>query len=486
MILGIDIGTSVTKAALIDRDGSSHHHASTGSALIKGPNGQVEQDLDDVMDSVARVAREVVAAASGPIEAVALTAQGDGLWLRDAEGRAVRNPMSWMDARASEIVAGWGEGGADSVTDRVFRLTGSGVFPGCHAALLAWLSKHEPESLEKAAVAGYCADAVLQRLTGEIAVDASDASLPFLDVRARDYVDEALELCGIAQWRHLLPAPAPVDKIFALDAAGAELLGLPAGTPVSSGPYDLQACSFGAGAENAGDGTVIIGTTLACQVFTHDTTMHPEYEPAGMWLCTPDPDLYLRVMPSMVGTAGIDWLLSMFQLEASDLTSLLEQSTPGANGVRALSFLSPAGERAPFVDPLARGQFTGLTISSTRADVVRALCESVVFAARHCLEVLGFDGELSASGGGVRSIAWAQLLADLMGTPIWIPDEAQVGIRGAAQVAWKRLGRPVDTDAWRQQRTRLDPNPDAHRALDAVYTEYLADLRAARARWNNA
>ncbi|GAB2530199.1 FGGY-family carbohydrate kinase [Paramicrobacterium agarici] len=486
MILGIDIGTSVTKAALIDRDGTSHHHASTSSALIKGPDGQVEQDLDDVMDSVARVAREVVHAASDPIDAVAITAQGDGLWLRDAEGRAVRNPMSWMDARASSIVARWGEGGANSVTERVFRLTGSGVFPGSHAGLLAWLSQHEPESLEKAAVSGYCADAVLQRLTGEITVDASDASLPFLNVTTREYVTEALELCGIAQWQHLLPAPAAVDKVFTLDAAGAELLGLPAGTPVSSGPYDLQACSFGAGTEHAGDGTVIIGTTLACQVFTRDTTIRPEFEPAGMWLCTPDPHLYLRVMPSMVGTAGIDWMLSMFQLEPSDLTGLLEQSPPGANGVRALSFLSPAGERAPFVDPLARGQFTGLTIANTRAEVVRALCESVVFAARHCLEVLGFDGELSASGGGVRSTAWAQLLADTMGTPIWIPHEAQVGIRGAAQVAWKRLGTPVDTDAWRQQRTRLDPNPDAHAALNAVYREYLAELGAARARWNNA
>ncbi|WP_167132992.1 FGGY-family carbohydrate kinase [Paramicrobacterium chengjingii] len=486
MILGIDIGTSVTKAALIDRDGTSHHHASTNSALITGPNGHVEQDLDDVMDSVARVAREVAHAASEPIEAVALTAQGDGLWLRDAEGAAVRNPLSWMDARASDIVARWGEGGADSVTDRVFRLTGSGVFPGCHAALLAWLAEHEPESLEKAAVAGYCADAVLQRLTGEITVDASDASLPFLDVRTREYVDEALELCGIANWRHLLPAPEPVDATFSLDAAGAELLGLPLGTPVSSGPYDLQACSFGAGAEHAGDGTVIIGTTLACQVFTHDTTNKPEFEPAGMWLCTPDPDLYLRVMPSMVGTAGLDWLLSMFQLTPSDLTRLLDESPAGANGVRALSFLSPAGERAPFVDPLARGQFTGLTIASMRADVVRALCESVVFAARHCLEVLGFDGELSASGGGVRSSAWAQLLADVMGRPIWIPHEAQVGIRGAAQVAWKRLGTPVDTDAWRTQRTRLDPNLDAHAALEAGYREYLADLAAARAQWNRA
>lgn len=481
MILGIDIGTSVTKAALIERDGTSHHHTSTESTLITGPDGRVEQDLEDVISSVSRVAREVTDEMSGDIEAVALTAQGDGLWLRDSRGRAVRNPMSWMDARATDIVARWRD---DGTIDRVFRLTGSGVFPGCHAALLAWLAENEPEALERAAVAGYCADAVLQRLTGEISVDASDASLPFLNVRSRDYVDEALELCGIAEWRHLLPAPAASDRVFELDAEGSSLLGLPVGTPVSSGPYDLQACSFGAGAEHAGDGTVIIGTTLACQVFTRDTEITDDAEPAGMWLCTPDDDIYLHVMPSMVGTAGVDWLLSLFQLRPEDLTRLLEQSPPGAHGVRALSFLSEAGERAPFVDPLARGRFTGLTISKTQADMVRALCESVVFAARHCLEVLGFDGELSASGGGLRSTAWAQLLADAMGTPIWIPDEAQVGIRGAALVAWKRLGRPVDARQWREQRTRLEPDPQAHTALENAYGDYLSDLDAARAQWS--
>lgn len=483
MILGIDIGTSVTKAALIHRDGTSTRHAATRSRLFTLPGKRVEQDLENVLESVALVAHQVADGLDEAVEAVALTGQGDGLWLRDGGGHAVRNPISWMDARASDIVSGWAEGETHSVVHRVFRCTGSGIFPGCHAALLAWLQDNEPACLERAAVAGYCVDAVLQRLTGQITVDASDASLPFLDVRTRDYVDEALALCGIAEQRRLLAHPSPPERIFSLDRCGAELLGLPAGTPVSAGPYDLEACGFGAGATMAGDATVIIGTTLACQALQRDTVIEPTAEPAGMWLCTPDPSLFLRVMPSMVGTAGLDWLLGLLHLAPEDLAALLAASPAGAAGVRALSFLSPSGERAPFVDPRARGQLTGLTLQSRPADIVRSFCEAIAFAARHCLEAIGFHGDLAVSGGGARTTAWAQLIADALGRPIHLPHEEQAGIRGAAMVAWQRIGNPVDTQAWNAQRTTLSPDPRSQDALEAGYRDYLADLAAARHEW---
>lgn len=483
MIIGVDIGTSVTKASAIHRDGSVGETASMRSTLIQRPGGAVEQDLDNVLESVAAVVRRVAAAATEPIEAVAITGQGDGLWLRDTAGRAVRPPISWMDARAAAVVAGWNAGGDDSVSRQVHRLIGSGLFPGSHAALLNWLGEHEPESLRAAAVAGYCVDAVLHNLTGVITVDASDASLPFLNVNTRTYVAEALELCGVAEWAHLLPAPAESGTIFGLDANGSALLGLPVGTPVTGGPYDLQACGFGSGTTRLGEGTLVVGTTLSCQVLTDDTTIDPQADPAGMWLCTPDPGLFLRVMPSMVGTASIDWLLSLFDLKPSDLNALLEQSPPGANGVGALSFLSPSGERAPFVDPSARGQFTGLQLRSTRADLVRGLCEGLAFAARHCFEEMGLDGDVSACGGGLQSDAWAAIFADVLGRPLYLPLDSAVGSRGAAMVAWAGLGAPVNEELWRSQRRRIDPDAERTAHYEAAYLEYRRTLAHARTQW---
>ncbi len=483
MIIGVDIGTSMTKASAILHDGTVLATSNMRSLLEQRPGGQVEQDLDNVIESVAFVVREIAASATEPIEAVAITGQGDGLWLRDSTGKPVRAPISWMDARASAIVDAWNDGGANSISNRVFHLTGSGMFPGCHAALIAWLALNEPESLSRAAVAGYCVDAVLHTLTGQLTVDASDASLPFLDVTTREYVTDALELCGIAEWAHLLPNPAEPGTIFTLNQRGAELLGLPVGTPITGGPYDLQACGFGSGTTRLGEGTLVVGTTLSCQVLTADTRIRDGAEPAGMWLCTPDPEMYLRVMPSMVGTASIDWFVELFNLKPSDVNDLLLASPPGANGVNVLSFFSPSGERAPFVEPSARGQFTGLQLRSTRADLMRALCEGLAYAARHCFDEMGLTGEVAACGGGLQSDAWAAIFADVLGRPLFIPDDAAVGSRGAGMVAWAGLGRPVDEEVWRSQRRRIEPDPANAAFYDEGYAAYRVHLQSARALW---
>ena len=483
MIVGVDIGTSITKAALIGRDGVTRESASQPSSLSRLGGGRVEQDLEDVIGSVATVVRKVLATADETVEAIAITGQGDGLWLRDEAGRATRAPISWLDARASDLVRQWSTGGAESVVNRVFQLTGSGVFPGSHAALLAHLSEYEPDSLERAAVAGYCVDSVLQRITGVMTVDASDASLPFLDVTTRTYVDAALDLCGVSEWRHLLAAPAPPHAVHRLDANGATMFGLPEGTPVTAGPYDLQACGFGAGTTRLGEGTVVVGTTLSCQVLTEDASVASGSEPAGMWLCTPEPSTYLHVMPSMVGTASLDWTLNLIGERPEGLDRLLAESSAGSSGVRALSFLSHSGERAPFVDPNARGQFTGVDLGTSRADIVRSMCEAIAYAARHCFDNLGLDSELAGCGGGLKSTEWAHIFADVMGRPLHLPTEDLVGVRGAAYVAWESLGAPVDIESWRAQRRIIEPRAESMADYESGYRDYLDTLSNARESW---
>lgn len=483
MIIGVDVGTSVTKASLFGRDGSSRLTHHVPSTLHRLPDGRVEQDLDDVVDSVVRVVRSVREANPEPVEALAITGQGDGLWLRDETGAQVGPPISWMDARASEVLRRWQVGAANSVFNRVHKLTGSGMFPGSAGPLLAYLAEHDPERLERASVAGYCVDAIVQRLTGETVVDASDASLPFLDVPTRTYSAEALELCGLTRYRRLLADPAPPGKLFALEASWARSLDLPAGLPVSAGPFDLPACAFGSGVADTGDGSLVIGTTLGCQVLRDEVVIDPEEEPAGMWLALPRPEHTLRVMPAMVGTASLDWVLRVIGARVEDLETLLGQSVPGANGVSALSFLSTSGERAPFVDSRARGQFTGLSLSATAADLVRALCEAVAYAARHNLEAAGLNGEVSACGGGARSAAWSQIFADVLGRPVHVPHEEGAGARGAAMTAWDALNEPVDRESWAAARRTVRPNPRSVEVYERGYRDYLSAIDRARPVW---
>jgi erythritol kinase (D-erythritol 1-phosphate-forming) len=485
MIIGVDVGTSMTKADAYDDEGGKLASAERASTLHQYEDGRVEQDLEDVLASAADVIRRVAADAGRPVRALALTGQGDGLWLRDRDGFATRAPISWLDDRAADVVRTWQD---DGTVGEVYRRTGTGLFPGCHAPLLRSLARDEPDSLERAAVAGYCVDALVQRLTGEITVDASDASLPFLDVVSRRYDEDAIAACGVSSARHLLPDPAPPGTVFALDARGAEITGLPVGTPVTAGPFDLPACAAGAGLSRPGDGLLIIGTTLACEVFTDRVDLTADaVEPAGMWLCTPDPTTWLRAMPAMVGTAGLDWLLDFLGVGIDALGGLLEGTRPGAGGVSALPFLSASGERAPFVDTRARGQIEGVTLATHRGDVVRAVCEGIAYTAKHCFERAAAaapgEGRLVACGGGSRSGPWAQIFADVLGTPLVVPDDPGLGTRGAAITAHQALGDDVDPAAWAAPSRTVEPGAESGRCYADGYLRYRAHVDTARDFW---
>lgn len=479
-IIGVDIGTSLTKAVVFDHRGVSIAEACTPSEVHHLPGGLVEQDLEQVLGTVATVVREVRGQLDGPVAALALTGQGDGLWLRDSEGAAVRPAISWLDGRANSLLAKWQ---AEGVTRDVFRRTGSGLFPGSAAAILSYLDKHEPASLDRAVVGGYCVDAVLQRLTGEITVDVSDASLPFLDPATRQYDDEAIAACGLTHRRNLLAEPATPRTVFRLDSRGADLLGLPVGLPVTAGPFDLPACAIGAGVSTVGDGILTAGTTLACQVLTDSADFDPEGEPAGMFLCTPTEGEFLRAMPAMVGTASLDWAARVLGIEVEQIGALLRASGPGSGGVQALPFLSTSGERAPFVDAAARAQFSGLSLESTRGDIVRALCESIAYAARHCFEAAGLAGKLYACGGGVRSVEWTRIFADVLGRPIVIPADPGVGARGAVLVAGEALGAPFDAALWAANSRTVEVRPENADIYQRGYEDYQAALAAARQQW---
>ena len=202
MFVGLDMGTSIAKAAAFAEDGTALRVESKPISL-GGRGDHVEQDIEEVV----RAATDVLTAVTdgGAPALVALTGQGDGLWLVDAEGKAVRPALSWMDGRAGDLVAGWM---GDGTAEKMYRHTGNVLFPGSPGPLLAWLDRNEPESLDAATTAAACKDILHLRLTGERGTDLSDASVPFLDPRTRAYSPQALAALGVDHRAGLLP-PSP-------------------------------------------------------------------------------------------------------------------------------------------------------------------------------------------------------------------------------------------------------------------------------------
>jgi sugar (pentulose or hexulose) kinase len=480
MLIGLDAGTSVVKAVAFGHDGDALLVASRPLRTNIPAPGRAEQDLEEVLAAAGAVVREV--AAAEPVEMLGITAQGDGLWLLDREGRQVRPPILWSDARAAGIVTEWM---ASGVAERAFRRSGNMLFPGAAAPLLAYLEREEPASLQAAETAGYCKDAILQRLTGVRSTDASDASLPFFDPRTRQYDDALLALYGVSQWRRLLapvdPSPTPLRH---LTNAGAVLTGLGPGTLVHAGPFDLCATTIGAGVRRPGDGLVILGTTLGCAVLVD--RVETDGAPAGMLLCMPESDRWVRVMPAMVGTPSLEWALALTGSRRGDVDALLAGSPPGARGLVVLPFFAPAGERAPFVDPAAKGQLLGVSLESTRADVVRAVCEGIAYTVRHCLESagLGAQAQVFLSGGGVRSTEWQQILANVLQRPLALARQPEVGARGVAMAALIAAGRDFDIEDWTRPDAIVEPSSELACLYDEGFRFYRDRLDAARGRWS--
>ncbi len=480
MIIGIDLGTSMIKAAAFSLDGETLAVASRRPTLRHVGKDRIEQDFEEVVAAVGAVVSEVRAAVGVPVLAIGITGQSDGLWLLDAKGYPVRPAISWLDGRGNATLQRWMDNG---VYEAVFRRNANAIFPGCQAPFLSVLAETEPHMLEAAATASYLKDGVLQRLTGVRVTDASDASLPFLDIRSRQYDLEALRMLGLERYERLLSpvTPAP-GQAFPLNAAGADLTGIPAGTPVHAGPFDLPACAIGAGVNTVGEGLIIIGTTLACEVLVDKIDV--DAEPMGMTLCMPQPGRWMRAVPAMVGTASLDWVLDLVGSKPEALESLLAQSEPGARGVTALPYYSATGERAPFCDVNARGQLAGLTVGATRADLVTAVCESVAYAARHCIEAAGLNGRLMVCGGGSNSRVWCQIIADVLQKPLHIARRPEVGARGAAMTAMDVAGIAYDRGVWTSPEGIIEPNPVASHYREG-FADYLDTVAAARSLWRS-
>ncbi|MBB1257792.1 FGGY-family carbohydrate kinase [Streptomyces alkaliterrae] len=484
--IAIDAGTTTIKVVGYADDGEELAVSRRPTQVTRPRPRWAEQDMSEVWAAVADAVREVVAALPDAPDMVAVTAQGDGAWLVDDRGRPTGPAVLWNDGRATDQVAAWER---DGVAQEAFRISGSRLSAGMPNAVLAWLRANDPDRVDRSAHLLTCGGWLHLKLTGEAAVDESDASAPFMDIRQRDWSDRLFELYDLRETRRLLPELRDDDnRVTALGDSAAAETGLPAGIPVVMAPYDICATAIGAGAVTAGQACCILGTTLATEVIT-DTVVTDE--PVGITVTLGVPGRYLRAFPTMSGGDVLEWGAGMLGLTSvTDLMDLAARGAPDAAGVRFVPYLSPAGERAPFFDPTARGSLSGLSLEADREDVARALLEGVTMTIRDCLAAApGSPDGLALCGGGTRSDFWMRLIADVTGLPVTIPATAEVGARGAWLTGLVATGREPDfpTAAARHVRVAATYRPD-RKAFDDFsgrYADFLRLRELARPLWTH-
>lgn len=460
ILIGIDAGTSVIKSVAFSTKGEQLAVFAQSNSYEDLPGGGVEQDIartwHDTLESIAGLAAQLPDLAQRTL-AVAVTGQGDGTWLIDAEGEPVEPAWLWLDSRSAEIV----DEMRQSPDDRTrFTLTGTGLAACQQGPQLQWMKRHQPEILKRAATAFHCKDWLYYKLCGDRATDPSEGTFTYGDFRTRTYSDEVIASLGLSAQRKLLPEMIEGTRQHGtLTAEAARATGLPEGTPIVLGYVDVICAALGAGLYDPGAdlGCTIVGSTGMHMRFVksaEEVVLNPHA--TGYTMPFPVPGSYAQMQSNLAGTLNIDWLLDValgvlssegVERSRSDLLAKADGLVAAARPANLLyqPYISAAGERGPFTEASASAAFLGLSTRHGYGDLLRATYEGLSLAARDCYEAMGdLPKEVRLTGGAARSKEIRHILSAALGAKVRTSERVEAGAAGVAMMAAVCLGVYAD------------------------------------------
>lgn len=479
MYLGIDIGTSSVKVALVDDAGAIAEQSSAALPIARPRPGWSEQDPADWWAAANTAVSALNAGLRKRVRAIGLSGQMHGATLLDESNRPLRPAILWNDGRSE---AECGELERRVRNSRA--ITGNLTMPGFTAPKLIWVRKHEPELFAATRTVLLPKDYVRLRMTGEKATDLSDAAgTLWVDVGARAWSDEMLEACELSQaaMPRLCEGPEITGK---LRAELAEAWGM-ARVPVMAGGGDNAAGAVGAGAVDSGDAFLSLGTSGV--LFLANDAFKPNPERAVHAFCHALPGRWHQMTVMLSAASCVDWAArAAGQPEAGVMFEALEKRARMDGPEIFLPYLS--GERTPHNDPHARGVLFGLNHDSDSLSIGQAVLEGVAFAFADGLDALLEAGsaidQITVIGGGARSVWWGRVLAAALDRPLIYREGGDLGPSyGAARLARLGLGEENISDVCKPPPVRAVIEPDPHdverlaqKRLD--FAQIYKDLRA--------
>jgi len=474
--IGIDLGTSALKLLLVEESGRVLRTVSRAYPLLMPRPGWSEQDPAQWWDAVCS---GIPALLSGfdaaSVAGIGCSGQMHGLVALDENDAVIRPAILWNDGRTAEETAWLNEHVGKK---RLSELTANIAFAGFTAPKLLWMKKREPEGFARIARIMLPKDYINYRLTGCHTCDYSDASgMLLLDVAHKRWSGEMMELCGVseAQMPRLFES---YEIIGGLKPETARRLGLSPGVKVVAGAGDNAAAAVGTGTVDDGACNISLGTSgtvfISSDRFGVDpnNALHSFAHANGKY----------HLMGCMLSAASCNKWFCEDILQTKDFAAVhsgIDVGRLGRNHTFFLPYLM--GERSPINDTSARGTFTGITLDTTRADMVQAILEGVAFAIRDSVEVakrLGISIRRSGfCGGGAKSELWQKIMASVMNAALELPQTEEGPGYGAAMLAMVGCGayESVQACAKALVRTRKVILPDA--ALAARYEEQYGKFR---------
>ncbi len=430
LLLGVDVGTTATKAVLIDQSG---HLVAQGRAeypTIHLQAGWVEQDANQWWISFCKATGDAISQAPGAkITGVAISSQAPTLLGVDNTGQPVRNALIWMDRRA--------QAQADKLGKKfpnISQLTGNRADPYYVASKIMWLKENEPDNYAKSKfflqIPGY----LNYKLTGKFSLDSAHASL--LQLRNADnknWATEVLDFIGLDQSKF---PPIGLASDLLGEVIQENEAKIPVGTPVYFGTVDGCSAAVETGVIDPGVVAEMTGTSTVLIMPTDGNNFNDAFVAIDHAIV----NRQLRLGAMVAAGASVSWLVTSIlkdQNSMPELTQMATQVAPGSEGVIFLPYMM--GERSPIWNTNARGVFFGLTLTTTPQMMFRAVLEGTAFALAHNVEIGKQSGikidEIRSIGGGSKSALWNQIKADVLGLPIAILKDSSGAAVGDAYLA---------------------------------------------------
>ncbi len=459
VVIGIDTGTTATKAVAVGLDGALRALSSVHYPLSVPGAGRAELDPTHLCDAALQALTDVAAQSrerGDRVIAVSLSAFLHGLVPMDAAGRALGPLITWADARAdrqcAQIVAA-------GLAPQLHARTGTPVHPMSPLTKLAWWRATDPSTLRDTPRWGGVKELILAELSAApFQLDLSVASGTGLyDIHRRRWDAEALELAGVSEKQ--LAEVVATTEMLRLRPEIAARAGLAPNTPLIIGAADGPLANLGVGATAPGVAAVSLGTSGAMRTVVD----RPTVDAAGRLFCyalTGD----RWVIGGAVNNAGsvIRWAGESFAAgferpgaegeDADDRDAALlieaQSAPPGSDGLLCLPYL--LGERAPWWQPGLRGAYLGLRREHGRAHLVRAAVEGVCQQLALVRDTIATEGipvnQVRATGGAVASELWVGVLAAALDLPVAVADTPEGTALGACLLGWHALGELPDLD----------------------------------------
>ncbi len=484
--IGVDIGTTSTKAMVFSATGDVKGTGNHGYPLFVPQPGWAEQDPKLILQAVLAAVRDAVNQSGvlrSRIAAVSFSGAMHSIIPLDAQGKPLHNAIIWADNRCVEQTTRLKQ---DGVGHDLYLQTGTPIHPMSPLPKLMWMREEKPGVFERTARFISIKEYVFYHLLNRFVVDYSIASATgLLNLQYLQWDEMALTLAGIRS-EQLSELVSTTQILRGLKPEYAEFMGLAADTPIVVGANDGCLANLGVGAIAPHQIAVTIGTSGAVRA----VVPKPMTDEQGRTFCYALTENHWVIGgPSNNGGIVLRWLRDRFcqqevaqaKQQGIDPYDLMVQAAtqidPGAEGLICLPFLS--GERAPYWNPNARGIFFGMGLHHHQAHFIRSVLEGVIFTVYSITLALqplaGVAQEIRASGGFARSAPWRQMAADIFGSEVLVPEVYEGSAFGAAVLgmyAVEAISSLEEVEKLIHICDRHVPNRDLHQTYQQLFAIY--------------